>query len=62
LGLSLALLGANLLYLLLVVCVHFRIGGDRGVVQMPVVAAAITFAVVIWWVVRRGRDSEKAAA
>ena len=27
-----------------------------------VVAAAITFAVVIWWVVRRGRDSEKAAA
>jgi hypothetical protein len=27
-----------------------------------VVAAAITFAVIIWWVVRRGRDSEKAAA
>jgi hypothetical protein len=29
---------------------------------LTIVAAAITFAVVIWWVVRRGRDSEEAAA
>jgi len=27
-----------------------------------IVAAAITFGVVIWWVVRRGRDSEEATA
>ena len=29
---------------------------------LTVVAAALTFGIVIWWVVRRGRDSEEATA
>jgi hypothetical protein len=29
---------------------------------LTIVAAAMTFAVVIWWIVRRGRDSEEATA